>query len=163
MLSGRGGSGAAGIAWIDALCSASYGYAYSQVLLTGTSVWWGDTLVTGHELGHNFGSPHTHCYSPPLDNCYNAESGCFSGATSCPAPTTINGVTNVRGTLMSYCHNLGGCTSSLVFHPTTVALLAPKIQARVGTCIFPAAASTIYSDGFEAPARLPGNWSGKRP
>ena len=163
LLSGRGTSGAAGIAWIDVLCSASHGYAYSQVYLSGTSVSWGDTLVTGHELGHNFGSPHTHCYSPPIDTCYRAEPSCYSGGTSCPAPTTINGVTNVRGTLMSYCHNLGGCASSLVYHPTSVALLAPKIQARVGTCIFPAASPTIYSDGFEGTSTPAGGWSRRRP
>ncbi len=40
------------------------------------------------------------------------------GATSCPPAQTINGMTSVTGTIMSYCHLLGGCTSSLVFHPT---------------------------------------------
>jgi len=112
--------------------------SFSQVFLSGTVPSFGDVLVVGHEIGHNFGSPHTHCYSPPIDNCYNAESGCYSGATSCPAASTINGVPNVTGTLMSYCHLLGGCTSSLVFHPRTVTLVQPLIQAAVNTCIFPA-------------------------
>lgn len=139
MLSARGGSGAAGIAWIDTLCSKSHGYSYTQVFLNGTSVSSGEIMVVAHEIGHNFGSPHTHCYNPPLDNCYNAESGCYTGTKTCPGSTTINGVPNVRGTLMSYCHLGGiGCTTSNVFHPGSVALLQPKVQSRVNSCIFPA-------------------------
>lgn len=139
LLSGRGTSGAAGVAWIDTLCSKTHGYSFNQVFLSGTSPSFGDVLVVAHEIGHNFGSPHTHCYSTPLDNCYNAESGCYAGTRSCPAPSTINGVTNVTGTLMSYCHlsGLAGCGSSQVFHPASVTLLNPKIQNRVNTCIFP--------------------------
>jgi hypothetical protein len=138
MLSARGTAGAAGVAWIDALCSKSHGYAYNQLFTSGTTVSGSEVMIVAHELGHNFGSPHTHCYNPPLDNCYNTASGCYSGTKSCPAQTTINGVTGVTGTLMSYCH-LGGisCWTSNVFHPGSVALLQPKIQARVNTCIFP--------------------------
>src|SRR4029079_16103839 len=87
----------------------------------------GAARTLGHEIGHNFGSPHTHCYAPPINNCYNTEGGCYNGTKICPAPATYNGVTNVTGTLMSYCHlsGLAGCTSSLVFHDRTVDLLAP--------------------------------------
>ena len=141
MLSGKGTSGASGIAWVPgSLCSHAYGVSFSQVYRTGTTPSFGDVLVVAHEIGHNFGSPHTHCYSPPIDTCYNGEAanGCYSGAQSCPAASSINGVPNVTGTLMSYCHLLGGCTSSLVFHPRTVALIQPLVQAAVGSCIFPA-------------------------
>jgi hypothetical protein len=139
MLSARGGSGAAGIAWIDVLCNKSYAYSYTQVYTTGTTVSSGEVMVVAHEIGHNFGSPHTHCYNPPLDTCYNAESGCYTGTKACPSAATINGVPNVRGTLMSYCHLGGiGCTTSNVFHNGTVALLAPKIQSKVNVCVFPA-------------------------
>jgi len=154
MLSGKGNVGASGIAWVPnastPLCNQGSSVSFSQVYLAGTTPSFGDVLVVAHEIGHNFGTPHTHCYNPPIDTCYNGESGCYSGATSCPAPTTINGVTNVTGTLMSYCH-VGGlhgtpnCTSSQVFHPTTVALLQPKIQSAVGSCIFPAAPALAVS------------------
>lgn len=138
MLSGKGGSGASGIAWLTSLCSKYYGTSFTQVYTSGTSPSAGDILVVAHELGHNFGSPHTHCYSPAIDNCYNAESGCFSGTRSCPASQTINGVTSVTGTLMSYCHHLAGCSSKTVFHPRTISeRLAPAIQNAVGSCIFP--------------------------
>jgi hypothetical protein len=72
--------------------------------------------------------------------CENGESGCYSGPTSCPAAQTINGVTNVRGTIMSYCDGLDGCSSSGVFHPRTVALLNPIIASETA-CVFPLAGS----------------------
>jgi hypothetical protein len=143
MLSGRGGAGAAGIAWVDVLCSTSNGYAFSRVATSGTSVWSGDVQVTAHEIGHNFGSPHTHCYNtlglPNPDTCSAGEAaaGCFSSTPSCPAPATYSGIPSVTGTLMSYCNQLGGCSRSLVFHPDSVNLLDDKILSRVGSCIFP--------------------------
>ena len=146
MLSGKQtGGGASGIAWLTSLCNKYYGTSFSQVFTSGTTPSSGDILVVAHELGHNFGSPHTHCYSTPIDNCYNAESGCFAGTRTCPAAQTINGVTSVTGTLMSYCHlsGLSGCTSKTVFHPRTISeRLGPAIQNAVNTCIFPAAAPT---------------------
>jgi hypothetical protein len=142
MLSGKQpGGGASGIAWLTSLCSKYYGTSFSQVYTTGTTPSSGDILVVAHELGHNFGSPHTHCYSTPIDNCYNAQSGCFTGTKSCPAAQTINGVTSVTGTLMSYCHlsGLAGCSSKTVFHPRTISeKLGPAIENAVDSCIFPA-------------------------
>jgi hypothetical protein len=137
MLSGKSPdpSLAAGIAWVASLCDHSTGYSFSQVFLIDYLA--GDALIVGHEIGHNFGSRHTHCYSPPIDQCYNAEAGCYSGAPSCPAPTTINGVANVYGTIMSYCHLLQGCSTEMVFHPRTVAVLNPNIQNALGVCITP--------------------------
>ncbi len=143
MLSGKQADAyaASGIAYVNSLCSFTSGYSFSQVFKFPGSTASSDTLVVAHENGHNFGSKHTHCYlnPTPIDMCYNQESGCYSGPTSCPAPQTINGVTNVRGTLMSYCHTLAGCSSSTVFHPRTVAILDPIVQSKVGVCVFPVA------------------------
>ena len=138
MLSGKQSStnSASGIAWISGLCSTSVGYSFSQVFKINYLA--GDALVVGHEIGHNFGSPHTHCYSPPVDNCYNAEPGCYSGAESCPAPQTINGVTSVTGTIMSYCHLLGSCTSSMVFHPRSLSeYINAALTAANNVCVVP--------------------------
>lgn len=155
MLSGKGTSGAAGVAWVGALCNPTYGYSFTQVFKSFGDTSAIDARIVGHELGHNFGSPHTHCYSPPIDGCYNGQSGCYSGSTTCPAPATYNGVTNVTGTVMSYCH-LTGCGSKEVFHPRSVDLLAPMIQNRVGQCIFPLGpTNAIFNDSFESGNRSP--------
>ncbi len=165
MLSGKQGSAnsASGIAWLNSLCSSSIGYSFSQVFKFTQDTSANDGKLVGHELGHNFGSNHTHCYSPPIDTCYNAQSGCYSGGTSCPAAATYSGVPNVTGTVMSYCH-LTGCGSFEVFHPRTTDLLDPLIQNRVGQCIFPLGASTlIFSNGFENGPPLPGVWGDVAP
>jgi hypothetical protein len=135
MLSGKGASNSAsGIAFVGSLCSKTSGYAYTQPFLMDFML--GDSLVIGHEIGHNFGSVHTHCYSPPIDECFNQEQGCYSGTVTCPAPSTINGVTNVIGTIMSYCH-LSVCESQAnwqaqqTFHPRTVAVIQPEITAAI--------------------------------
>lgn len=135
MLSGKSpfSTSAAGIAWVGSLCNHSYGYSFSQIFLVDYLA--GDALIVGHEIGHNFGSVHTHCYSPPIDQCYNLEPGCYSGPTSCPAPSTINGVPNVFGTIMGYCHLLNGCSTEMVFHPRTVAVVTPDIQGATGVCM----------------------------
>ena len=87
-----------GLAYVDVLCSSTYGYGVSQLHNTYQNVptySWTVEVVT-HELGHNLGSPHTQSCSWPggaIDNCYTTEGGCPKG----PQPT--NG-----GTIMSYCH-----------------------------------------------------------
>ena len=127
---------ASGIAERAALCDTSRGYSVNQVFQIDYLL--GDSQIFGHELGHNFGSEHTHCYNPPIDHCFNQEGGsCYSGpTTSCPAPTTINGVTGVTGTMMSYCNFLGPtCDVFLVFHPRVVAVLQSNVAGALGVCM----------------------------
>ncbi|NND06095.1 MAG: T9SS type B sorting domain-containing protein [Saprospiraceae bacterium] len=95
------GSSNGGLAYIDVLCSSSHNYAYSDIGLSyanfPTYSW--TVNVVAHEMGHNYGSPHTHaCEWGPqgnqaLDNCRQTEGGCDPG----PEPTS-------GGTIMSYCH-----------------------------------------------------------
>jgi hypothetical protein len=149
LLSGKSTSGfsSSGIAWLDGYCefqSTGGGYSVSQVFWEDIPVT-SDVRVVGHELGHNFGSPHTHCYSPPVDTCYNAQSGCYSGAVSCPPGGS--------GTLMSYCHfsppSGAACGSNLIeFHPTVVTNIEGYIAAHYPACIEPF--SAIFADGFES-------------
>ena len=105
MLAGRGLGG--GIAYLSALCSG-YGYgvsgSLSGVAPTNISYTYWDFLVVTHELGHNFSSPHTHCYTPPVDQCYSGEGGCYSGPVSVPPE---------KGTIMSYCHQRSGGYSNI--------------------------------------------------
>ena len=128
MLSGKSTSpnSASGIAWVGGLCSHSYGYSFTKVFRVDYLA--GDAFVVGHELGHNFGSRHTHCYSPPIDECYAGESGCYQGPTSCPGGP---------GTVMSYCH-IAGCGSNLLqFHSRVITnILSNYVAPAIGVCIF---------------------------
>ena len=107
-----------GVAYLSQLCSKTYGYGVSAGLdgnfnpNTGSIVW--DIEVFSHEVGHNFGSHHTHCYGGaegPVDKCYGSEAGCYSGATSLPAGCPGSG--NACGTIMSYCHFQSGNLSNI--------------------------------------------------
>jgi hypothetical protein len=140
MLSGKQSpnNSASGIAWVaSSVCGSSIDYSFCQVFKINYLV--GDTLVVGHEIGHNLGSPHTHCYADPKpDTCYSGEPGCFSGTPSCPASLMINGY-NATGTIMSYCHLLS-CTSpptTLAFHPSTISryLGAPLDAGASSGCL----------------------------
>ena len=127
-LSGKAASG--GIAWLSVLCSGDFssggghwGGAYGVTQVRGDyptlHIW--DRFAASHEMGHNAGSHHTHCYSPPIDHCYNQESGCYAGPVENP------GLGN--GTIMSYCHLLGWSYVSMVFHPRCIAeQMMPEIN-----------------------------------
>ncbi len=147
-----------GIAWVNILCNDGFqqgsqtpgSYSVNRM---GSSLSVGFvSQFVGHELGHNFGSPHTHCYSTPIDHCYNGEAGCYSGPTSCP------GGPGTKGTIMSYCH-VGGASgancgiSNENFHPTVITQITGRIAASSSpTCIVPFAppgADTIFDNGFE--------------
>jgi hypothetical protein len=105
-----------GVAYLPGMCdswhypSSGYAYAYAGSIsgafdLDAPSAVW-DIMVTAHELGHSFGSEHSHCYSPAVDNCYGSESGCYAGPVSQPSGCPGNGQN--CGTIMSYCHLLQG-------------------------------------------------------
>ncbi|MBO0929858.1 M12 family metallo-peptidase [Fibrella aquatilis] len=123
-LSGRSLGG--GIAYLDVLCGSSYRYGVSASLTTTYTEFpnysW-EVMVVTHELGHNFGSPHTHSCTWPggaIDNCYTTEGGCAPG----PAPT--NG-----GTIMSYCHlTSAGINFANGFGP----LPGNRLRDRVTSC-----------------------------
>jgi hypothetical protein len=114
-LSGKSLGG--GRAYLSALCNDSYGYGVSGSLsgsfdinAPGT-VW--DILVTTHEMGHIFGSPHTQSYcglggvSDPVDLCYSSSCGSSLGL---PGEGALSGGSSkyAPGTIMSYCHLLSG-------------------------------------------------------
>jgi hypothetical protein len=107
-----------GVAWLNGICGGNYNFAVSGNLFAGVQFpvtqrplnW--DFFVCAHELGHNFGSPHTHEFCPPLDEC---------------APSPFFGqchtqqVCSNQGTLMSYCFYCPGRTNNITtyFHTVT--------------------------------------------
>jgi hypothetical protein len=79
-------------------------------------------MVIAHELGHNFGTPHSHDFCPPLDEC--APSGWFG---QCQTQQTCTS----QGSIMSYCHLCNGGTANVTtyFHPTTVQVMRDRALA----------------------------------
>lgn len=188
-LSGKNNGG--GIAWVGVLCSDEFNYditvfgcsgmptvdnyggdyGYSGDLdanfdLGNPHVVW-DVVVTSHEMGHNFNSPHTHCYAgiggsgSPVDMCFGGEDGCYSGPTSLPGPG-CPGPGNGCGTIMSYCHLLSGGIANISWtfgdgHPYGV--LPDRVPDRMGAFVvstnnaspacLPLNGNEIFSDGFE--------------
>lgn len=112
-LSGRSLGG--GRAYLNALCSQWNGYGVSGNMRgffpTPTQShhadnW--DLYVVAHELGHNFGTHHTHdtaTYNPVVDGC---------GLGDCSDA--------YGGTIMSYCHQCTGGIANidLRFHPRVI-------------------------------------------
>jgi cysteine-rich repeat protein len=124
-----------GIAYIGGVCNPTFQFGVSQVygsfdLSNPQQIW--DVLVVTHEIGHNLGTQHTHCYSPPLDRCYNQEPStayytCYSGP-----------VVSSRGTIMSYCHLLppGYSNIDLVFGDVVSATIRTTVEGA--SCLGPA-------------------------
>jgi hypothetical protein len=140
LISGRSASAnsASGIAWINSYCrtQASGGsYSLNQLFHNSAIATVSSVRVFAHEVGHNLGSEHTHCYNPPVDQCFNAETNCYSGSVSCPA--------GGQGTLMSYCHfgppTGAGCGSNQL-------TLAPQVANRINTRINQNFPSCIFED-----------------
>jgi hypothetical protein len=196
-LSGKSLGG--GIAWLNVLCHGPFtsGGASSCPGLGGETTPWGgdygftaniggsfdinnptvvwDIYSTSHEIGHNFGSPHSHCYnglegnSSPIDQCYGSETGCYSGTNSLPGPAGAR-----SGTIMSYCHLIGGYGAiSLTFGTGFSYGVQPgreaahmnsyisSVASSNASCIAPVSVAGIFSDGFEGGS--PALWSSKTP
>ncbi len=132
-----------GIAWVGVLCSGPFNYSLVPPGCAGlpasgsfggdygftanisgsfninnpAPVW--DIVAFAHEVGHNFSSPHTHCYagiggSNPVDACYETI-GCYMGDTSLPGIGSLTGgqAGSGAGTIMSYCHQRSGGMSNI--------------------------------------------------
>jgi hypothetical protein len=107
---------AGGLASLDALGNIKTSYAIS-----------GENIITvAHELGHIFGSPHTHsCSWPagpgstlaPIDQCATVEGDC-----------DIKEVIPQEGTIMSYCP-----TTTQTFGTLVGNLIRARAEAKLGT------------------------------
>ncbi len=196
----------AGVAWIGALCASAswfnftdtadcpgiptdvswfgdYGFASSfagNFDINHPAVVW-DILEVAHEIGHNFGSPHSHCYNglegnaSPIDQCQSGEvdthGACYSGTPSLPGPAGAG-----SGTIMSYCHLVRQSLTdiSLTFgtgfaygvqpgrEATHMNNYISSVVSSNPSCLTLVSVPTIFGDGFEGGA-VPGLWSGKTP
>jgi len=138
-LSGRALGG--GVAWLSVVCDQTFGFGLSANLagsfpypLQDHSPQNWDIMVVSHELGHNFGTPHTHDYSPPIDGC---------GLGDCSLA--------LQGTIMSYCHTCSGGMSniSLTLHPivdqTILNYLASGLTCDLTGATLPPHAATDFA------------------
>ncbi|HKI02824.1 MAG TPA: M12 family metallo-peptidase [Thermoanaerobaculia bacterium] len=184
-LSGKSLGG--GVAWVGVLCSGAFGGSATCPGLATDAPWGGgygftanitgafninnptvvwDIMAVSHEIGHNFNSPHSHCYNnlggnpSPIDQCYAGEcaNGCNCNSAALPGAAGTG-----SGTIMSYCHLLspGMSNVSLNFgtsHPSGV--VPGREAARMSAFVVSRALSSpsclavqangIFSDGLES-------------
>ncbi len=139
ILTGRTNLPYGGVAWLGVLCNNNFGYGVSgyiegsfpQPLQNNHGDNW-DLLVMAHELGHNFGTLHTHDgFNPPLDNCGNGD---CTGAEN--------------GTIMSYCHICPGGVSNieLGFRDEVRGVIIDYLEAISDNCSLDAGAAVAMDD-----------------
>lgn len=150
-----GASLGGGVAWLDVLCNQTYGFGVSGNLsgqttfpvAQGPLTW--DFVVFTHEIGHNFGSTHTHNFCPPLDSC--APNGYFGSCQT--SQVCIN-----NGTIMSYCHLCGGGMNNVspYFHQECVNVMRSRAQASCMAffCTQPTTYCTANPNSTGAPASI---------
>jgi hypothetical protein len=142
LMSGRPLGG--GLSIIGGLCSTANGYALAAMDFIYTypspSATW-DVNVVAHELGHIFGSWHTHSCNwadfgfvpahTTLDSCFASEGGCATYTDHEPPN---------KGTIMSYCY-LGSSVADgirLEFHAKCVQRMLAVMAAQACTTQVPA-------------------------
>jgi hypothetical protein len=150
-LSGRALGG--GLAYIDVMCNGANSYGVSanlsgtfpRPLQDGNPGNW-DLIVVAHELGHNFCSPHTHCYDPPVDRCYTEEDSCAQGTQVCQ-----------QGTIMSYCHLCTGGVANidLTFGPTVISFIQSGLRSCIGLARNPCFVNAAFSGSEQGTSSNP--------
>lgn len=135
MISKRGDTGTGGIAYLPGVCNGSYGVGFSSAMSQNYDDFPSysyNLLVVCHEMGHNFGSNHTHWCGWPGDADLhpNLSQGgpfliCANPEPEGDCPGEVEGQ---LGTIMSYCHSLAWEYGNLEFHPMVeVYALLPTI------------------------------------
>ena len=172
-----------GIAYVGVLCNSGNAYGYTGTIdgnfdpQNPQTVW--DSMAVAHEIGHNFSSPHTHCYNgyqgaDPIDGCYNVTAGCYAGTLGIPGIGTVIGgnTADHPATIMSYCHLRAGGYQNITLTfgldhiygvdaeraPNRMAAHVASRAASNPACLAPVASDLIFVDGVESGG--PWRWSG---
>lgn len=153
-----------GVAWLDTLCDSNFGFNVAGNLtiqggltpfpVTQGPLTW-DFVVTTHETGHSFGTPHTHDFCPPIDEC--APAGYFGQCQT-------QQVCISNGTLMGYCHLCSGGMSNV--YPYFAQACADLMRQRAeASCLAPVCATPLnFCPATTNTTGLPGSmsWSGSQ-
>jgi len=142
-----GGLGGVAVA-IEGLCSDS-NYSYADVNFSYLSVptfSWTIEVIT-HELGHLLGSPHTHgCYwngnNTAIDGCGPTANAQYTEGTCVVGPIPAS---DVKGTIMSYCHLLSNVGINLAngFGPQPGTLILNTVNNS--TCLSSDCINTCFN------------------
>lgn len=144
LISRRNNLDVAGIAYLNVLCNPNFGYGLSATLtgvINQLPSYSYDVETVSHEIGHNFGSPHTHnCgwVGGPIDTCSDVEGGCYSG----PLHGTV-------GTIMSYCDISAGGSVIMDFGDQPGALIRNYAEAAPCLTVSEQPIYTAYPNGGE--------------
>lgn len=144
LISTRAG-GLGGIAYVNVLCASltsgsGYGFSNTNGGFSQIPTYSWDVDVVAHEMGHNFGSPHTHSCTwagGPIDTCYAVEGGCYNGPTN-----------PIIGTIMSYCHLSAG--KVLNFGPLPSQLIRSRSESAGCMTSLPTTVVVAFPNGGEA-------------
>ena len=146
---------------INGLCKAN-NFCYSDVNFSYSTVptfsWTGQVIA--HEMGHLFGSRHTHSCAwngnnTAIDNCAPYAIGSTAEGYGCLQSPPLLPNTVVKGTLMSYCHLVSGIGINFANgfgpQPTTAILNTVNSRSCLGTdcittCINTVAAINIQQE-----------------
>jgi hypothetical protein len=120
-----------GLAYVGVLCSPLARHAFSNIFYQYSALptfSWSVHCIS-HELGHNFGSKHTHWCGWTLPNGTTGRiDSCYAGEGTCGT------VTKYRvGTVMSYCYLTSGVNFNLGFGTLPGAAIRNGLNAA--TCI----------------------------
>ena len=133
MISKRVNTGTGGIAWVSGVCNGDIAFGFSSAMSQNYDDFPSysyNLQVVCHEMGHNFGSQHTHWCGWPGDAVLHpngSEGGafliCYNQEGDCPGEVEWQ-----VGTIMSYCYSLAWEYGNLEFHPMVeVFALLPTI------------------------------------
>lgn len=108
-----------GVAYMNTLNNPGYAYGVSGNLEGNFSpsnpqiVW--DSMVVAHEIGHAFGSDHTHSFAAPYigSSTGGAIDMCTSGVYPGQGSATGGSSGQNSGLIMSYCHSITGGMSNI--------------------------------------------------
>jgi len=160
------GYGGGGFGWF-ALCDTTYSYSVSSPQ-TGhnypTFAFTYDAYIVAHEVGHNFGLPHSHScdWNPPLDTCFTQDDPSYQiGDACCKLPITPR---PNPGTIMSYCANTnyglsGNDFTKYKLNMTFSAKVdsALRDHAEKTSCVEPPAAPAIILTSPRGSETFPGD------